>query len=40
MLGKEQQLFVTFDCQERVWGKHAPVIARMLLGFEQQARSM
>jgi hypothetical protein len=39
LLSKEQQLFLTFDCPERDWGKHAPVIARMLLGFELQARA-
>lgn len=39
MLGKDQQLFLTFDCPEKDWAKHAPVVSRMLLAFEQQGRT-
>lgn len=38
LLSKDQQMFLTFDCQERDWARHAPVIARMLLSYEAQAR--
>lgn len=33
-LSKDRQLFFTFDCPERDWPKHAPVVARILLSLE------
>jgi hypothetical protein len=33
-LARDRKLFITFDCQESDWAKHAPVVARMLLSMD------
>jgi hypothetical protein len=37
-LGKERQLFLTFDCAEKDWSQHSDLLAQILLSFEMPHR--